>query len=932
MKKLLKYGAISLIVIFLFLLMTPWLFKDEIFKKIKSEANKNLKGQLEIRDLSLSLIRDFPNLTLSLSDVVYTGEAPFEGVELLNINLFRAELDLMSVIRGNEIRIREIYLRNPTFDVRVLEDGTANYLIMKEEEETEEDSAEEPSPFQISLKRLKIDNLNLKYDDAEGHIFSEIIESDIVLKGDFTQDITDIDLTTTAKSLTVGYEGINYLSKVVLQSKIGATYNSLEEKLTLRNNEVYLNKLQLLFDGWMQMFEDKMAIHLKFDAPKADFKEFLSLIPAVYMQDFDGVKASGKFALNGTVAGDYFYEGESLPAFDLKFLVENGKVQYPDLPSSLDKIDIAMSITHPQGIDDLTIINMQKGNLSVAGSPFESKLYLTNPVSDPNIDFTIKTNLDLKKLLDAVPVEGTKMSGILLADARIKGRLSAFENEEFGNVVAEGFFSAGKMKISYEDLSSPIEIDTVYTAITPQKFDLPILRMNLGKSDFAGSGSLTNMLGYVLSDDTLKGSFTLSSKFMDVNELMNMMASDSSTTAATTEAPLTAPEVPANLNLTIAAKASQVLYDDLNLTNMAGVLQVANSVVRLSDFTMDLLEGKILMNGAYAVNNGIPAVEMDLEMKNMSAKTAFTSFNTVQSFAPIASTTTGSFSTKFKYKSNLNQNLEPDLQSINAEGSLTTLALIIQPEIMQKVADIMNDEKFKSLKFKDGFVDFKIENGRVNVRPIKMNLGDFPAEFSGSQGFDQTMDFVLRTNLPLDKIKIPKELQALNLTSGNLPVDFLIGGTYDNPTVKPNFGKHGGVKDAITNIVKGAVTEAKDSAVNVINKEAEKILADAAARAEAVINEAQKQADAIKAEGAKQAANIRAEAKKQGDKLIAEAGNNPLKLTAARAGADKLNSEADKSAKSVENEANKRADQVMDNARKERDKIMKEADDKAKIK
>jgi hypothetical protein len=323
---------------------------------------------------------------------------------------------------------------------------------------------------------------------------------------------------------------------------------------------------------------------------------------------------------------------------------------------------------------------------------------------------------------------------------------------------------------------------------------------------------------------------------------------------------------------------------------------------------------------------------MDLEMKNMSAKTAFTSFNTVQSFAPIASTTTGSFSTKFKYKSNLNQNLEPDLQSIDAEGSLTTLALLIQPEVMQKVADIMNDQKFNTLKFKDASVDFKIENGRVNVRPIKMNLGNFPAEFSGSQGFDQTMDFVLKTNLPLDKIKIPKELQALNLTSGNLPVEFLIGGTYDKPTVKPNFGNQGGVKDAITNIVKGAVTEAKDSAVNVINKEAEKIMADAAARAEALINEAQKQADAIKAEGAKQAANIRAEAKKQGDKLIAEAGNNPLKVTAARAGADKLNKEADKSAKSVENEANKRADQVMDAARKERDKIMKEAEEKARIK
>ena len=113
MGKVLKYGLFAIILIVLILILVPWLFKGQIFERIKEEANKNLKGELEIADMGLSLFRDFPNLTLTLDGLVYTCDSTFNNVELFNIERLRAELDLVSVFKGDEIKIESIGIDGP---------------------------------------------------------------------------------------------------------------------------------------------------------------------------------------------------------------------------------------------------------------------------------------------------------------------------------------------------------------------------------------------------------------------------------------------------------------------------------------------------------------------------------------------------------------------------------------------------------------------------------------------------------------------------------------------------------------------------------------------------------------------------------------------------------------------------------------------------
>ena len=77
----------------------------------------------------------------------------------------------------------------------------------------------------------------------------------------------------------------------------------VNEKYTLKENTFFLNELFLGITGVVEMDEDEIRTDLLFSTQKADFKTLLSLVPAIYAQEFEGLEAYGNFSLNGYVKG-----------------------------------------------------------------------------------------------------------------------------------------------------------------------------------------------------------------------------------------------------------------------------------------------------------------------------------------------------------------------------------------------------------------------------------------------------------------------------------------------------------------------------------------------------------------------------------------------------------------------------------------------------
>src|SRR4249920_768627 len=91
-------GAFVIVVIGV-LLAIPLFFRSRLEERAKVEVNKAVNARVSWNSIGLSLIRDFPNVSLTVNGLTVVGVKPFDGDTLLSMRQARLALDAVSVVR-----------------------------------------------------------------------------------------------------------------------------------------------------------------------------------------------------------------------------------------------------------------------------------------------------------------------------------------------------------------------------------------------------------------------------------------------------------------------------------------------------------------------------------------------------------------------------------------------------------------------------------------------------------------------------------------------------------------------------------------------------------------------------------------------------------------------------------------------------------------
>lgn len=409
--------------LFILLLVAPFLFKDKIKAAIDAEIEKNVDAKVYLSpdNLSLSLIRNFPNISVALKDFGVVGNAPFEGDTLLWVKEFRVVLDIVGAIKG-EYTVQKILLDNPSIKVIVNKSGKANYDIYKGVADTTqaEKAQEAPSAFNLKIKNWQIKNGNIVYNDSVTPTFARITGLNHSGKGDFTQDVFDLSTQTQIQKLYVNFDSVIYLNNHAFEADLVLNMDMPKQKYTFKDNLIKINDFGLGFDGWVQMNNDSsIAMDVTYGIKQTTFKSLLSLIPAVFTKDFDNLNAEGNFAFNGFAKGKY--KNEQLPTFGLNLLVENGMFKYSQLPTAVKNVQMDLAVNNADGIMDNTKVNLKKFHLELGSNPVDATLLLKG-LKQMDIDATLKALVNLKEITSIFPVDSIKLDGIFSVDAAAKGK------------------------------------------------------------------------------------------------------------------------------------------------------------------------------------------------------------------------------------------------------------------------------------------------------------------------------------------------------------------------------------------------------------------------------------------------------------------------------------------------------------------------------
>ncbi len=879
MKKALTIAGVVVVVLIVAMIAIPFLFKDKIKTAVLNAANEKLNATVDIKDFGLNLFSNFPNATLSLNDASVVGVGDFQKDTLLSAKSASVTIDLMSLF-GSEYNISKINLDKASIYTKVLEDGRANWDIMKVDS-TASASTESESVFKLNLKKITVNDCSFVYQNDSTKMKVTLNKWNGDLHGDFSASETTLNTNSTIGEVTFVMDGIPYLNKI--QGVADATINANLDKMqfSFKESNLQLNDLKASIDGTFAMlgkdYED-MEFDLKLNAPDTQFKDILSLVPAMYTADFKDVKTSGTAKLEAYIKG--LMHGDSYPAFDVKIIVNDAMFQYPSLPKAVNNINVAMAINSKGGSLDNMIIDISKFSFNLGGNPFSGSLNVSTPMSDPNLKAQANGTIDLGMIKDVYPLEkGTALNGKMIANLNVAARMSAIEKEQYENVSAAGSLKLSNMTYKSQDMQDVV-INDAGLEFSPRYVNLSSLNLKIGKNDLSATGRLENFIAYALKDQTLKGQLNIKSNYLNANDFISSETAGTEETASSTTEDII---IPKNIDFVLNAALNQIVYGKMNITNMVGNMTVKNGVLTLNNVGANALGGSCKVSGTYDTSSPkTPKVNFDLALSKVSFAETFKSVESVQKFAPIFEKLGGTYSMNFKFNTSLGETIMQTLASLTGSGALQTNDVKIEGvEALTALSSSLKTDALKSFSTKDLNLPFTINNGKLNTKPFNVNFGNGGVmKLEGATGLDQSIDYK-------GTVTLPKSLANHYVSS----VPITIGGTFTNPKI--------GID------TKALVAGAASSAVNdLLGGEKG---ADVSAK---VSEEKAKQIERIRSEADATATKLVAEAEKQSQALEEKAGSNPLAKAAAKAAGKKLVEEAKKQGQNLRDKAEEQIKKV----------------------
>lgn len=789
-----KYIGITILAICTISFGLSWIYKDQVKKQLLEQANKQVNARIQVEDIDLSFIKNFPKIQVQVNNLTIIGTQEFQKDTLANIKELDLTISLWDYIQSKTIQINSLFINQAKINVIVLPNGKANWDIAKPSTETK--STSESKPIALNLDSYQIENAEIIYDDRSRNFFTHLKGFQHEGTGNFREDVFTLQSNTLVAHWDIEFLGKTLLSgvKASLEAPISMNFNKME--FAFSKNTLLLNELPIHFSYTLAMPDSTMDMDLSFATEKASLKNFLSLIPTLYASNFDKLTSNGNAALMGTVKGKL--SDTQIPGFDIKLNIQNGAFAYQGKSEKIHNLQLNFEAINTSGKIAETELNIKPFNFQINQERVESHFSIQNPTGDAAINGGINAAIQLKNIAQLFPKEGLNYAGNLDANILFNCKLSELKS---GKGKVSGKANVKNFDGNYQDKS----------------IQIPFIESNFSSNNLL----VKTKFNYLETPFDIKG-----------------------------------------------------------------------KVENIFDF---VLKGEPITSN------------VSIKVESLDLKKAYENFQLVKQYLPIAGNLSGNVSPSFDFTGKFNKSFDLDIHSVQVEGILTTSTINGNASpIFKQVLQMAKWKGANDIQLMPANLNFKISDGRLQFKPFDLNsnLGKF--SISGSNGLDQSISYLIKTNLDGQKIdnsfglQLKTQLQkiapnfSIGAIASKIPLEISINGLVSKPSIKIGLSNtsNATLKEASKELIKSELKTQKNKALEEARKKADEELQNAREIAD----------------------QLKSKAYAEADNLVEQAGS-PIAKFAAKKLADRIKIEADKKVEKILKEAQQKADDIIEKAK-----------------
>ena len=585
MKKILVALLVTVLLLIAAAFTLPFLFKDKIISFVVDRANEDLTAEIQYTDVDLSILRSFPRISLGLNDfklISKDSSARFDTISRIDDLYFSVNIsDLWK--DPNQIEIKGFELSGGLLNLFIDEQGRANYLIYEDSSADNTDNSASEGPLKnISLDNYSISNVDIRYIDLSENIQVKINELNHRGTGQFDAIRYKFDTETSWEDLNLDYKGTSYISNLKGESRLKLLADTEKNRYELMDNYLKINELNLESEGFVEL-NDYPQLDISFATEKTDFRQVLSLIPAIYQHQFEELETRGSFNLNGTVRGQMGPD-QRVPSFQLIADIKNGYFKYAELSESVDDVNAHIELEQNGQLLDLTRVAITDLSLNLGGDQSSGELFLSQLLSNPQFEGQFKGGFKPAKISQLIYLEDLKMDGERLNyDLSFNGDQNSILKEAYQDIEFSGKASIVNSSIEYANYPA-VRIQNLDAVLKPDNIQMENIDLLAGRSDFVGDLTLASPLAYFDGNTKPMLTGTLQSDALYADEWLT--DENSTDNAPEAESLMSSSEaidfVPFDLDLKYNAGIIEAM--EYRLTNANGRASYANDRLKIETF------------------------------------------------------------------------------------------------------------------------------------------------------------------------------------------------------------------------------------------------------------------------------------------------------------------------------------------------------------
>lgn len=775
-------SVIAFVVLLLFL--AQQFLGPEVKKLFITEINKSLKAEVQIDDVQLSLIKDFPFASVRFTGVRMKEATPLPSKNyLLKAGTISLRFNVWDLLR-KKYSVKNIRLVNVEIAPHVFADGSDNFHFWKQAAGGSNEN------FNFELQRIIIQNLHVRFTNDASFTFVDLHLPGFVAKGNFSSSKYALDLAGNILVHEFKSQGTSYISERNLNLWLTLDVDNNTGLYNIQKGTLELGKLKLTTSGSLIYSEKQKQVNLDVSATGSTLQEMMSLVPAHYTKSFDEYKFEGKGDISSKISGTFW--GNSIPAVSVRLDLQNGAITERKSGMSLRNVSAAAVYSVKQdGKNEILSISNLKAKL---GDGYISGSLVMQGFRAPTIQCNLIANLNLNELQQFLKYEYfTSMSGWMKLNAAFDGSIADIDHPASTDFLHSNFTGSGSIQqanLGLKNYDLPIKGIQSAFAFNGNDLELQQLSFQAGRSDFTLKGTLGNLLSWIfVKNETLSVTGSLISQRFDWDELSGAQH------GSTDEYQFRLPGDISISNLQLHSK--NFTFGKFSATNITGVAQLRNKVLSVADIAMLTCQGKVTGQAninAQAAKYSLLQAKAHLEKVNV--KMLFTQFGNFGQDDLRDENLEGLVTAEVIYASSMKNNLDIDLNSIKTHAELTIEnGRLVNYSPMQSLSKFLKVEDLTDIRFATLHNQIDIANEEIFIPAMEIKSSALNLQLLGTHTFNNELDYHFTIALAdLIASKFKKRNKGYDNQAefgpveddgrGRTKVYVSLTGTVDNPIVK----------------------------------------------------------------------------------------------------------------------------------------------------